>query len=217
MKLLEQKIKSLLQEHLYIFEELLFKKDDFEYVQKRYKEDIENVLEDLDALEKVKYHPPTPEIITDKFILKIWTTLDFNRYRLKTLRADFYDELKWFKVDSYRVACRNHEKECLKKGILKDNWSLRDHEVIFGKSESAGDLGLNGSATWKMKAYQSFIQDLLLFHQRKPVIVLSIYDKIMVNGSLTTIEKLLLEKPTEFDKYFWQFLTRKVTQELFIQ
>ena len=215
MKLLEQKIKALLLENLYQPEEFIYKKREFDYVLKRYKEDIENILEDLDGTFPEELELEPLPIVNDKFLLKIWSTLDFNRYRIKTLRADFYDGKTGFKLDQYRLNCRNQENECLKKGTSPNYWTNTGDEKFFGQSEEAGDLGLNGSASWKMRAFKNFIQDLLLFHQNNPVIIISIYDKLMVNGSLITIEKLLLEHPTDFDKYFWQFFSRKIREELF--
>ena len=216
MKLLEQKIKSLLQEHLYITEEHIYRKGDYDYVLKRYKDDIEEALDDLGGTFPDNLTVDTLPISTDRFVLKLWSTLDFNRYRLKTLRAEFYDEINWFKLDQFRVACKSQEKECIKKGTSIDKWTTKENETVFGRSETPGDLGLGGSATWKMRAFKSFIQDLLLFHQNKPVVILSIYDKLMVNGNLITVERLLLEHPTDFDKYFWQFLSRKINKEAFI-
>lgn len=214
MKLLEKKVKSLLEEHLYIPEEFTHKKSDLDYILKRYREDIEDVLDDLNGtLPKKMELNPLP-IVNDKFILKIWSTLDFNRYRLKTLRAEFYNQITWFQLDLFRLSCRNQEKECLKTGASGKNWTSKEDEIIFGTSEDPGDLGLNGSATWKTNAFKSFIEDLLLFHQNKPVVILSIYDKLMVNGSLITVEKLLLEYPKDFDTYFWQFLSRKINNAL---
>ncbi len=216
MKLLEQKIKSLLQEHLYLPSEHTYRKGDYDYVLKRYEDDITEALDDLNGTTTEKMEIDTLSISTEQFVLKIWSTLDFNRYRLKTLRAEFYDEVQAFKLDQFRVACKNQEKECLKKGTSSEYWTTKKNEEVFGVSESPGDLGLNGSASWKMRAFKSFLQDLMLFHQNKPVIVLSIYEKLMVQGNLITVEKLLLEYPTDFDKYFWQFLSRKINKELLI-
>ena len=214
MKLLEQKIKNLLLENLYQPEEFTYKKGDLDYVLKRYNEDIEDILDDLEGTQPQNIELEPLSIVNDKFILKIWSTLDFNRYRIKTLRADFYDNNTWFKLDQYRLNCRSKENECLKKGVSTNYWTNPKDEEFFGKSEAPGDLGLNGSASWKMNAFKNFIQDLLLFHQNKPVIVISIYDRLMVNGNLISIEKLLLDYPTDFDKYFWQFFSRKIRQEL---
>ena len=216
MNLLEDKIKTLLQEHLYLPEAHDYRKGDYDFVLKRYKEDIEEVLEDLNGDFPDNLNVNTLSISTTQFVLKIWSTLDFNRYRLKTLRAEFYNNIKWFKLDQFRVACKNQEKECLKKGSSLEKWTTSENEKAFGISESTGDLGLGGSASWKMRAFNNFIQDLMLFHQNKPVVVLSIYEKLMVNGNLITVEKLLLEYPTDFDKYFWQFLSRKINKELLI-
>jgi len=216
MKILEQKVKILLQEHLYLPEEHTYRKGDSDYILNRYKEDIEDILEDLEGTLPDNLNIDTLPLCTEQFVIKIWSTLDFNRYRLKTLRAEFYDEIEWFKLDQFRMAAKSHEKECLKKGTSSNQWTTQEDEKVFGRSEAPGDLGLGGSASWKMSAYKSFIQDLILFHQNKPVVVLSIYDKLMVNGSLITVEKLLLENPTDFDKYFWQFLSRKINKALLI-
>ena len=93
MKLLEEKIKSLLKEHVYIVEPTASSKKEFEYLINRYKEELDEVLEDLDYIQKPPIENLPFLISTDQFIIDIWDVLDFNRYRLKTLRSEVYNTI----------------------------------------------------------------------------------------------------------------------------
>ena len=49
-----------------------------------------------------------------RFCILLDEAIHFNRYRSKTLRSLFYDQLSSFPTMKYRTYCRKHEVECMK-------------------------------------------------------------------------------------------------------
>jgi hypothetical protein len=136
--------------------------------------------------------------------------LQFNRYRLVTLRSGLYQQLTAFPLAKYRIYCRKMENECLKSGKRKPYWTNAEAEAHFGKAMEPGDLGLNGSPGWKMRAWKALLRDALFTELGIRVVHLSIWDELMVGKQLIRLGDLLLNPNERSLDHFMKYFERRL-------
>lgn len=173
--------------------------------------EIDDVYRDLGGLRDWK-HIAIP-IFPMRF-LKFSAVLDeqrqFNHYRLRTLKSDFYSRTAYFPLEKYRHYCVKHEKDCLKAGVNRHHWTNPLAEEHFGPSQIPGDLGLSGSSGWKMQAFLDFLQDVYAFQKKERLLRLSVWDEVMVEKQLVRINELLLHPDKRNAEILLQYLERRV-------
>lgn len=140
--------------------------------------------------------------------LMLDTEINFNRYRNITLRSELYDELPSFPLNNYRRFCRMYEKDCIKVASAGHLWTNKEAEFHFGKSEAPGDLGLNGSAGWKLRAYQDFYIDLVQLMLPYKIMRMTVYDQLMVSGKMVKLKELLLSQKSASVTLLGKYITR---------
>jgi len=116
----------------------------------------------------------------------------FNRYRAKTLKLDFYEQLASFPLAKYRIYSRNFETECLKAAASGQLWTNAEAEKHFGHSQVSGDLGLSGSAGWKLTALKDVAVDLIARKRKMRMLRLAVWDDLMILHNLKRLNELLV-------------------------
>jgi len=117
----------------------------------------------------------------------------FNRYRLSSLKSNIYNVFNFGWKDSYVRLSRTYEKDCLKSGMQERVWfGPPIAQKHFGESEEPGDLSGNGSAGWKLNAYNDAQIDLYSRLLGYRLIRIPKYENLMIGGSLKMIDQLLL-------------------------
>ncbi len=165
-------------------------------------------LDGLQAFPKISIDVPFMEF--GRFCVLLDEPIHFNRYRAKTLRSSFYDNLSSFPSMKYRTYCRKHEVECIKAGTSNPHWTNQEAEYHFGPSQESGDLGLSGSAGWKLIAFKDFMIDMMCRHRKIRLLRISVWDDLMVNRSLKKFNELLISpEPAETDLVL-KYVERKV-------
>lgn len=135
----------------------------------------------------------------------------FNRYRLNTFKSDIYNIFSYKWIEAYRRLCRSYEKDCLKAGMQERVWNGPPIATkIFGRSELIGDLSGNGSAGWKLNAYNDVQYDLVSRLHGFKLTRIPVYENIMIGGSLKKIDDLLLHPKEEFKAGIRNWFLRKV-------
>ncbi len=147
---------------------------------------------------------------TIKFAIAFDEQLNFNKYRIKTLRSSIYQSFLGIKLEKYRSFCKKYERECLKSGITRENWSSITSEHHFGKSEAPGDLGLNGSSGWKYRAFQNFLEDIYAQQSSTKLLRVSIWDEVMINKQICKIGDLLTTPSKETAEHILKYVERRV-------
>ena len=127
-----------------------------------------------------------------RFYVVLDDVTHFNRYRAKTLKMDFYEQLKSFPLPKYRLYCRNFESECLKAATSGLLWTNAEAEKHFGHSQVSGDLGLSGSAGWKLNAIKDVAVDLIARKRKMRMLRLAVWDDMMIQNSLKRLNDLLM-------------------------
>ncbi len=127
-----------------------------------------------------------------RFCILLDEQLHFNRYRAKTLRSSFYENLSSFPLMKYRSYSRKYEVECLKAGTSNPSWTNDEAERHFGPSQNNGDLGLSGSSGWKMIAFKDFAIDLIARQRKIRLLRISVWDDLMVDRQLKKLNELLM-------------------------
>ncbi len=151
-------------------------------------------------------------LIDEKLIIVIDDHSHFNRYRLITLRSGIYSSLIGVDAEKYRRFCRMHEKECLKSGLLTENWANAKSIEYFGQPADPGDFFGNGSPGWKLKAFEDFMLDIIAMIKKMELIRISCYDTILQNGQLVRISKLLESRNNL--SMMGKYLTKKINHQL---
>ena len=158
-----------------------------------------------------------PEIIFNipfmefgRFCVLLDEPIHFNRYRLKTLRSNFYEGLASFPLMKYRTYCRKHESECLKTGASIPFWTNDLAEQHFGPSQLSGDLGLQGSSGWKLIALKNYSIDLIARHKKIRLVRISVWDDIMINMKLKKINNILISPGSQESEQILKYVERKV-------
>lgn len=160
----------------------------------------------LPVLEKLKI-----DFKINRFLFVYDDEVHFNRYRLSTLKSELYSTFSYPWVDSYKRLCRNFERECLKAGLQERIWNGPPiASKVFGKSEEYGDLSGNGSAGWKLNAYNDAQYDLLTRLHGFKLVRIPVYENLMTGGSLKKIDDLLLNPKEENQQILVNWISRKL-------
>jgi hypothetical protein len=147
----------------------------------------------------------------NRFLFVYDDAVHFNRYRLSTLKTELYSTFSYPWVDSYKRLCRNFERECLKAGLQDRIWNGPPiASKVFGKSEEYGDLSGNGSAGWKLNAYNDVQYDLITRLHGFKLVRIPVYENLMTGGSLKKIDDLLLNPKEENQKILVNWISRKL-------
>lgn len=155
-------------------------------------EEANKIYKELDGQKDnfpIKYGPWDIEL--ENFIIEFDEESHFNRFRLQTLNSKIYKSYFNFNVDEYKNHCINYETKCLKKSSWGKYWKSKTSEEQFGISSI--DLNGIGSSRWKQRAYYDFLKDITSICLNKPIIRISIYDKV---GN-SNIENLINTKNKE--------------------
>lgn len=112
------------------------------------------------------------------FIVELDEERHFNRYRLTTLKSDFYQNHNYFDLEQYKELCKDKEKECLAAASWSGNWKTKKSEEQFGQSNIEGCLDGNGSSRWKQRAFYDYLRDVSSHLLNITVIRISIWEKI---------------------------------------
>ena len=134
----------------------------------------------------------------------------FNLYRAKTLQSPLYNLLPDIDGNSYKRICRQHAKDCLSAASHGDLWTNKISERHFGESNEVGDLGLNGSSAWKMRAFVDFLTDVSGLIMPYRIVRVSIYDSLMVKNKITSLKEVLLSRKEENEKIIYSYFSRKL-------
>lgn len=147
----------------------------------------------------------------ERFVVLYDDDTHFNRYRLSTLKTELYTFFTFPWADSYKRQCRTHERDCLKGGLQERIWNGPPiARKVFGRSEEPGDLTANGSAGWKLNAYNDAQYDLLSRLHGLKLIRISPYENLMLGGSLKKIDDLLLNPKEEHQVAIANWFKRKL-------
>jgi hypothetical protein len=147
----------------------------------------------------------------NRFLFVYDDAVHFNRYRLSTLKSELYSTFSYPWVDSYKRLCRNFERECLKAGLQDRIWNGPPiASKVFGKSEEYGDLSGNGSAGWKLNAYNDVQYDLITRLHGFKLVRIPVYENLMTGGSLKKIDDLLLNPKEENQQILLNWISRKL-------
>jgi len=154
--------------------------------------------------------PYSADFLVGEKLLSVDGASHFNRYRLSTLRSEFYSSFKGFKKGDYQRYCRNFEKECIKAAANEKDWTNNLAEAHFGRAVEPGDFYGNGSPGWKMRAFRHFLTDHLTWLEGKTFIRISIYDTLMIDSKLIRLDKLLMTTKELYDEYLTKYLFRRL-------
>lgn len=83
----------------------------------------------------------------------------------------------------------------------------------FGDSEEIGDFSGNGSAGWKLRAYNDAQIDLLSRIHGFKLIRISPFETLMTGGALRRLDQLLMNPKEEQQKVVSSWLLRKLEIE----
>lgn len=173
---------------------------------------LNGVLSDLEGtgkipvLERLKF-----DFKVNRFVFIYDDEVHFNRYRLTTLKSSIYEVFTFPWIDAYIRLSRTYEKECLKTGLQERVWNGPPLAgKLFGKSEAPGDLSGNGSAGWKLNAYNDAQYDLISRLHGLKLIRIPLYENLMIGGSLKKIDDLLLHPKEEQQQGIINWFSRKL-------
>ena len=109
--------------------------------------------------------------------------LHFNRYRAHTLGCLAYSRLPGFDRAAYASWCDLHEAECL-AASWAGRWTNASAEREFGPAAPLGQLDSPGGAPrWKQRALYDLAKDVTPLCGGPPVVRVSIYDHVDVDGT----------------------------------
>lgn len=161
-----------------------------------------------EAFPEIKIHVPFMEF--GRFCVLLDEQIHFNRYRAKTLRSSFYENLTSFPLMKYRSYSRKYEVECLKSGTSNPAWTNKEAERQFGPSQHNGDLGLSGSSGWKLIAFKDFAIDLIARQRKIRLLRVSVWDDILINKKLVKFNELLMSPGNAESELILKYVERKV-------
>ncbi len=171
-------------------------------------------LESYKTLDGIQEYPnivfQVPFLEFGRFCILLDEAIHFNRYRSKTLRSPFYDQLTSFPTMKYRTYCRKHEVECMKAGTANPFWTNHEAEMHFGPSQENGDLGLKGSSGWKLTAFKDLLTDMICRQRKIRLLRISVWDDLMVNRSLKKFNELLMSPGKKETELILKYVDRKV-------
>jgi hypothetical protein len=136
----------------------------------------------------------------------------FNRYRLKTLRNEFYQDIPFFDLQKWRTYCRSKEKEALKGGLTDEVWTYPLAEKLLGKADDPGYFGGNASPGWKLHAIANFCLDLHCHHHKLKFNRLTPYDSFMAQGKIELLGNSL--KLRKQEQAVQNMISRKIGYEI---
>lgn len=148
------------------------------------------ILEGRATFPEIKFQPSLLEF--GRFCVLFDDASRFNRYRAKTLKMSFYENLVSFPLSKYRIYCKSFESECLKTSSSGQSWSNHEAEKHFGASQSHGDLGLSGSAGWKLSALKDVATDLIARKRKLRMLRVAVWDDLLINHQLKRMNELLM-------------------------
>ena len=131
------------------------------------------------------------DLEVDEVAVELDEQLHFNRYRMMTLKSPVYRELEHFPHSEYVAHCESYEVACWRAGKYGGKWTNSSCESQFGAGNSPGVLEGNGAPRWKQRAFYDFIKDLSPILIGQPVVRLSIWDRLHVNGCEMTMDGAL--------------------------
>ncbi|MBN3582223.1 hypothetical protein JYB64_07470 [Algoriphagus aestuarii] len=137
--------------------------------------------------------------------------LHFNRYRLISLRSEFYTENNVPFLEAHKRLCRTFEKDCLKAGMQHRIWNgppVAKHS--FGESNDPGDFTGNGAVGWKLLAYNDAQMDIQTRIHGYKLIRFNPYETLMTGGSLKRLDQLLMNPKDEQRKALLNWFMRKL-------
>jgi hypothetical protein len=157
---------------------------------------------------EIRFNVPFMEF--GRFSVLLDEHIHFNKYRAKTLRSPFYESLSSFPLMKYKSYSRKYEVECLKAGTSNPAWTNPEAERHFGPSQRNGDLGLSGSAGWKLTAFKDFAIDLIARQRKIRLLRISVWDDLLINKKLTKFNELLISPGKAETELILKFVERKM-------
>jgi len=136
----------------------------------------------------------------------------FNRYRLKTLRNEFYQDIPFFDLQKWRTYCRSKEKEAFKGGLTDEIWTYPLAEKLLGQADEPGYFGGNASPGWKLHAIANFCLDLYCQQHKIKFLRLTPYDSFMAQGKIELLGNSL--KLRKHQQAIQQMMSRKIGYEI---
>ncbi|NJN25573.1 MAG: hypothetical protein HC819_06235 [Cyclobacteriaceae bacterium] len=174
-----------------------------------------NFLETYHALDgkegtfpETRYTVPLMEF--GRFSVVFDEAIHFNRYRGKTLRSAFYDNITSFPKVKYLSYCRKYEVECLKGGTARPEWTSREAERYFGEPQLPGDLGLSGAPGWKLTALTDLATDMIARKRKIRLLRISIWDDLLLNQKLVKFKDMLVSPGKIETESILKYVERKV-------
>jgi len=147
----------------------------------------------------------------DRFLFLYDDAVHFNRYRSLTLKNDLYTAFTFSWAVAYERLCRQQERACLQAGLQERIWNGPPlASKCFGPSEESGDLSGNGSAGWKLNAYNDMQYDLISRLHGFKLVRIPVYETIMTGGNLKKIDQLLLNPSETTMETMGKWLNRKL-------
>ncbi len=157
-----------------------------------YYEDVKTVYKNLGGiLSEVPVNLRKWDIEVDGAAIELDEFLHFNRYRKITLESSIYKKLPKFPLTQYLDYCKFYEAGCISAGSYGGKWSNDSCEKQFGKASPLKVFTGVGAPRWKQRAFYDFVKDLTFILYDFPLVRLSIYDKIIVNGSQRQLKDVL--------------------------
>lgn len=136
----------------------------------------------------------------------------FNRYRLKTLRNSFYQDIPFFDLQKWKTYCRSKEKEAFKGGLTYEIWTNPLAEKLLDKADEPGYFGGNGSSGWKLHAIANFCLDLYSQQNKVKFYRLTPYDSFMSQSKIELLGNSL--KLRNHEKPIQKMISRKIGYEI---
>ncbi|WP_226389137.1 DUF7255 family protein [Penaeicola halotolerans] len=150
-------------------------------------------------------------------VMILWDDVTtFHRYRGISLRNTLYENIKYKWHAEQQRYCRTYESQCLKAAGTFSEWNGGTPAYqLFGRSSEPGDFGGAGAAGWKYRAYVAFCQDLYLIRQNIPMLRVSVYDPLLIDGKMQPLGFLLQNNFAQHKSYLVNYFKRKVEQAMF--
>ena len=154
------------------------------------------------------------DISIDGFLVELDEEQHFNRYRASTFDSFIYHCENGFDSSVYSKYCAKYEIACIKKASWGKYWTSPSTERQFGSPGINGNLDGKGSPRWRQRAYYDYLRDVFALIKRIPVIRISVYDQIIVNGKICTAGNILSGSSQSELNEIVKFIERKVDRIL---
>lgn len=141
-------------------------------------------------------------------IILIDTEKDYNRYRAITLRSEIYKLIPSINTENHKRFCRQYETECLKSAGNINNWSNKESEKYYGRSQEIGDLSEPGPSLWKLNAMKNFMTDISSLVLKTKIFRISPYDNLVIGGKMIKVKDLLLQRSSYNELYLLNYMLR---------